>query len=60
MVLAPIYLGSLYARLDECIANVAWISGFYSVVYHVDSDFLQMFLWERSGDLARKHIGYSA
>lgn len=58
--LAPIYLGSLYACLDECITNIAQLLGRSDVVMHVDSSFLQMFLWERFGALALKSNEYSS
>lgn len=38
--LAPIYLGSLYARFDECVANVARSLGRYDVVSFMDSVYL--------------------
>lgn len=44
MALASIYLRSLYARLEECVANVIEPLGHYDVVTHVNSSFLQMFL----------------
>lgn len=45
LALAPTYLGSLYTRLDECLANIAWSLGCFYVVTHDDSIFLQMFMW---------------
>lgn len=45
------YLGSLYARLDECVANAARSLGRYDVVTYANSSFLQMFLWEHFGAL---------
>lgn len=35
--LAPLYPGSLYARLDECARNVTQAMGRYDVVTHTDS-----------------------
>lgn len=47
-MLGPVYLGSLYACLDECVAKVARSLGRYDVVTYMRSSFLQMFLWEAS------------
>lgn len=33
----PIYLCSLFARLDECVGNILRLAGHYDVVTHVDS-----------------------
>lgn len=38
--LAPLDLGSLYARLDECIGNITRTMGRYHVVTHAESIFL--------------------
>lgn len=43
LVLAPIYLVSLYARLDECVSNVVQSVGRYDVVTYVDTSFVQIF-----------------
>lgn len=43
--LTPWFLGSLYARLDECSRNVTQSIGRY--VSYVDANFLQLFLFER-------------
>lgn len=59
MALAPMYLGSLYTHLDECVAYMA-VVGRYDVVSHMDSGFLQMFLLEHFGDLISKPLRYSA
>lgn len=48
----PVYLGSLYERLDECVNNIVCSVGRYDVVTHADTIFLQMFLWERFGILS--------
>lgn len=37
--LAPLLLGSLYIRLDECSVNVVRAVGRYDVVMHADSCF---------------------
>lgn len=40
MALAPIYPGSLYARLDECVTNLTRFLRHYDVVSHVGYVFL--------------------
>lgn len=45
--LEPLYLGSLYALLDESYENVTPSVGCYDVVTFIDTSFLQIFLWER-------------
>lgn len=55
-VLALLYLGFLYAQLDDCVNNVVCSVGRYNVVTHVDLCFLQMFLPERFFAVAPKHI----
>lgn len=47
--LAPLYLGSLYARLDECSRSVFRSVDRYNVVSYVNASFLQMFMWESFG-----------
>lgn len=47
LVLVPLYLGSLFDPLDECVGNTVQFAGNYGVVTHEDTSFLQMFLWER-------------
>lgn len=37
--LGPLYLRSLYARLDECVLNITASVGRYDVAIHVDTDF---------------------
>lgn len=49
MPLAPLFSGSFYARLNECLARSV---GRYDVVTYVDANFLQLFLWERGGALS--------
>lgn len=49
VALAPNYLGSLCTCMDECIANVMRSLVRYDVASCIDSLFLQMFVWERSG-----------
>lgn len=53
-----IYLGSLYARLDECVNNKVHYVGRFDVVTHADTSFPQMFLWEHFGSLAPKSIEF--
>lgn len=38
--LAPLYLGSLYAPLNECVGNSNCSVDKYDVVTHVDTNFL--------------------
>lgn len=45
LLLPKLYLWSLYARLEECMANVVQFVGIYGVITHIDSCFLQVFLW---------------
>lgn len=45
--LVPIYLGFLYYKLDECVGNIMKLVGCFHVVTHVDTTFIQLFLWER-------------
>lgn len=39
LAIAPIYLGSLFSKLDECVANTASLVGQYYVVIHADTSF---------------------
>lgn len=43
--LAPIYLGSLFCKMDECINNIMKFVGRYYVVTYAVTTFLQVFLW---------------
>lgn len=56
LLLRPLYLGSFYAQLDNCIRNVTFSVGRYDVVTHVDSAFHQIFLWESFGNIAPKSM----
>lgn len=60
MALAPIYLMSLFHKLDECIKSILKIVGRYHVVTPVDIAFFQLFLWERFKTLGPKSIEYDA
>lgn len=60
MALGPIYQQSLYAWLDECVANVMRLLGHYDIVSHVDPFILQMFLWEHFEALTPIPVEYSA
>lgn len=42
--LDPLYLGSLYSWLDECVCNITTSMARYDLVTYVDSAFLQIFL----------------
>lgn len=57
-IVAPLYLGSLYAWLDDYVANGVRSMRRYDIVIHVDSCFLQMFVWERFFILASKLVDY--
>lgn len=59
MALVLVYRGSLYARLDECVANMMRSLGRYGVASYVDFDFLQMFMWEHFWGLALVPVVYS-
>lgn len=47
VALAPIFLGSLFYRLDECVQSLVRSMGRYTVASYAQTAFLQMFLWER-------------
>lgn len=40
------FLGTVYSRLDECARNIVRLIGRYNVVCYVDTNFLQLFLYE--------------
>lgn len=52
LALEPWFLGSLFARLDECCQNVVRSMGRYDAVSYIEANFLQLFLWERFEGLA--------
>lgn len=58
--LAPIFLGSLFYRLDECVQNQLKSMGRYTVVSYANSAFLQLFLWERFKGLAPQPVQFEA
>ena len=47
LLLAPMYLGGLYARLDQIQEQMKISFGHFAVNYFVDKVFLQYFLFER-------------
>lgn len=47
LTLAPLYLGSLYALLDEYARNITRVTGRYDMVMQLDSSSLRVFIWER-------------
>lgn len=51
LALGPIYLGSLYVRLDECLRNILHFFGRYSVVTSANTCFIQFFLLRGSEGL---------
>lgn len=60
LALAPIFLGSLFYRLDECVQSLSRSMGRYTVVSYANSAFLQMFLWEMFSNLAPQPIQFEA
>lgn len=55
-----IYLGSLYTRFNECVANTLYSMGCYDMVTHANTSSLQIFLWGQFYALAPKPIAYLA
>lgn len=60
LALAPLYLGSLYSRLDECSQSVLKSINRYDVVTYAGVSFLQMFLQERLGALWPMSVEFKA
>lgn len=58
MALMPLFLGSFYARLDECSMSVARYVGRFDVATYVDANFVQLFLWKRFGALSPIQIEF--
>lgn len=58
LALAHLYLGSLYARLDQCSCYIFKSVVQYDVVSYVDASFLQMFLWETFRALSSKPVDF--
>ncbi|XP_017969960.1 PREDICTED: uncharacterized protein LOC18608829 [Theobroma cacao] len=56
--LAPLYLGSLYKRLDLYQLKIIESAGRYKVLTYVDVSFIQMCLWERFGTCAHMPNAY--
>lgn len=52
VALGPLFLGSLFKRLDECGRHITRSVGRYDVICYVDVNFLQLFVWERFAKLA--------
>lgn len=48
----PVYLGLLFARLNECGNNILRSVGRYDVVTHTNTCFIQVLLSERFGGIA--------
>lgn len=57
MPLGQYFWGSLYTRLDKCVANVTVDTTTWC---HMDFAFLQMSMWELFGALALKPFWYFA
>lgn len=53
LALAPLYLGSLFDWLDECVCNIVHSVGHCDVVAHADTAFLQMFISESWGCITK-------
>lgn len=47
IALGPIFLGSLFYRLDECVRSLVRSRGRYTVTSYGQTAFLQLFLWKR-------------
>lgn len=57
VVLVPIYLESVYARLYKYVAYMTRLLDSYNVASYINSTFLQMFLWKRFRALAPTPFG---
>lgn len=44
---SPIYIGSLFVRLDECVGSTVRSMARYDVVIKAATSFIQIFLWEQ-------------
>lgn len=44
LALVPMYLGSHFYRLDECVGYIMKFVARYHVVIHADTTFLKLFL----------------
>lgn len=60
VALAPIFLRSLFYRLDECIESLVRSMGRYTVASYAQTAFLQMFLWERFKSYSPQHTVFEA
>lgn len=58
LALAPIYLGSLFAKLDQCVANNVSSLCRCDVVTHAGTSFQQIFLWKQFGALVPQLTEY--
>lgn len=47
IALRPIFLRSLFYRLDECVESLVRSMGRYTVASYAQTAFLKLFLWER-------------
>lgn len=56
LTLLPIYLGSLFYRLDLCVQNIIKSTDQHIVVTHADTSFLQLFLCERFKTLGTMYL----
>lgn len=46
LVLAPLYLGSFFDKLDECAKNVVYCVGHHNVAIYANASLLQMLIWD--------------
>lgn len=60
LAVAPIFLGSLFYCLDECVDNLSKSMGRYTVVSYANFAFLQLFLWGRFSNLAPQLVQFEA
>lgn len=60
LAVLPLYLGSLYYRLDECVSNIVKFVGHFHVLTHVDTVFFQLFLWKTFKKLVLEPAQYVA
>lgn len=58
LALGPIYLGSLYKRLHECVSNILPSAERYDVALHDGTCFLQIFLWEMFEGVAHNPVEF--
>lgn len=60
IALAPIFLGSLFHRLDECVQSLVRSMGRYTVASYAQTAFLQLFLWEHFKSYGPQPVAFEA